>query len=123
MLYCYYYIIQPVPLTIIQHPASRIRIEQESILLLIQAFGSKPLTYQWLKNDQMLSDSSSYEGSNTATLLIRGRDSCLRGHYCCEVSDRCGKTLRSNRSELTVGKRNRLQKLSDAVLKLYCVYE
>ena len=69
-----------------------------------------------MKNDCILGDSSSYEGSNTATLLIKGRDSHLKGHYSCEVRDRCGKTLRSDECELTVGKRNTSQMLSNVVL-------
>ena len=84
-----------------------------SINLSIQASGSKPLTYQWLKNDQMLSDSSSYEGSSRANLIIRGRDSHLKGHYFCEVKDRCGNTLLSNKSEVTVDERSIPSKSSE----------
>ena len=92
---------QPVPLTISQQPTPVVvHLEQE---LSILASGSKPLTYQWFKDGSKLSDNRSYEGSSTATLIINGRDSYLRGKYCCEVKDRLGETVLSNMSEVTVG--------------------
>ena len=92
---------QPVQLKILRHPTLVVHLEQE---LSVLASGSRPLTYQWLKDGHKLSDSNCYEGSNTAALIIRGRDSHLSGHYCCEVKDRFGVTILSNKSEITVGK-------------------
>ena len=97
--------LQPIPLRICEQPPQRVHIEQESTRLSILASGCKPLAYQWLKNSWILGDNESYAGTKAKTLLIRGRDPHLKGYYCCEVKDRCGKTILSSESELTVGKK------------------
>ena len=56
--------------------------------LKVTAQGSKPLQFQWFKDEEPLSDSARYKGSNTAELVIEGIDSELKGTYTCRVTDR-----------------------------------
>ena len=62
----------------------------------VKAEGTEPLMYQWLRNDQKLSDDIDYRGSTTPELEIVGTDSQHGGSFKCQVENVHGKTCSAN---------------------------
>ena len=57
----------------------------------IQAEGTKPIKYQWLKdNNEPLSNGDDYKGSTTAELVIMGTGPQVKGNYKCLVKHKYG---------------------------------
>ena len=65
---------------------------EEGSVIAVQAQGTKPLKYQWLKDDKELRDSIDYKGSTTPELCIVGSDLRVKGEYKCQVTNEYGKT-------------------------------
>lgn len=59
----------------------------------LQAKGTKPLQYQWFKDDEELSDGEDYEGSTTPELKIVGTGPKGKGEYKCQVSNKYGEVM------------------------------
>ena len=66
---------------------------EEQSVIKVQAQGTKPMKYQWLKDDKELRDSIDYKGSTTPELCIMGSGSHAKGNYRCQVTNMFGKTL------------------------------
>lgn len=80
---------------ITQDPINSTVTKGGSATFTVQATGSSPLTYQWLKGDQSIG------GANSATLILENVSEADAGDYACSVADSAGTTL-SNRATLTV---------------------
>ena len=65
---------------------------EEQSIIKVQAQGTKPLKYQWLKDDKELRDSICYKGSTTPELCIVGTGLQVKGGYKCHVTNKCGET-------------------------------
>ena len=59
----------------------------------LQVKGTKPLHYQWFKDDEELKDGENYEGSTTPELVIVGTGPQSKGTYKCLISNKYGKVL------------------------------
>ena len=59
----------------------------------IEAEGTQPMRYQWLKDDEELSDGDDYKGSITPKLVIVGTGPQVKGNYKCRVKHKYGKIL------------------------------
>ena len=66
---------------------------EDQSVIKVQAQGTKPLKYQWLKNDKELRDSTDYEGLTAPELCIVGSGLHVKGAYKCQVTNMFGKTL------------------------------
>lgn len=62
----------------------------QTIALTVSASGAAPLTYQWIKDSNTLSDGGRLSGSNAATLTITDAQLGDAGAYECLVSNPCG---------------------------------
>ena len=59
--------------------------------ILIQAEGTQPMKYQWLKDDEEApSDGEDYKGTTTAELVIVGTGPQVKGNYKCLVKHKYG---------------------------------
>ena len=57
----------------------------KSTLLEVQVSHSEAVSYQWMKEDKPLSDSSSFSGTHSSMLLIRKASQGVQGEYNCQV--------------------------------------
>ncbi len=60
----------------------------KSTLLEVQVHSNKPVTYQWSKDGQLLSEGTSYQGTSSSILLVSHRNMAsqhIEGRYVCEV--------------------------------------
>ncbi len=81
--------------SIINHPSSGNKCIGDDIILSVTASGEGPLTYQWFKDEVLLTD------EENATLVLTDLASDDSGLYHCEVSNAFGSTP-SNPAQLTV---------------------
>ena len=62
--------------------------------ILIQAEGTQPIKYQWLKDDEEpLRKCEDYKGTTTAELVIVGSGPQVKGNYKCLVKHKYGDVL------------------------------
>ena len=62
-------------------------IKENRILIVVQ--GTKPIRYQWFKNDEELSDGHLYDGTTTPELVLKESSSPeVKGKYMCQVTDK-----------------------------------
>ena len=62
--------------------------------ILIQAEGSKPIKYQWFKDDEkLLSSNDDYKGPSTQELIVMGTGPQVKGNYKCLVANKYGKVV------------------------------
>lgn len=87
--------------SITQHPSALTLCAGGSGSFSVTASGTGPLTYQWQKNQQDISNGGHYSGVTTATLTISNCDSSDAGNYRCVVTNSYG-TATSNNAALTV---------------------
>ncbi len=60
----------------------------KSTLLEVQVHSNRPVTYQWTKDGQPLSEGTSYQGTSSSILLVSHRNMAsqhIEGRYVCEV--------------------------------------
>ena len=58
----------------------------KSTLLEVQVSHSEAVSYQWMKVDKPLSDSSSFSGTHSSMLLIHKASQGVQGEHHCRVS-------------------------------------
>ena len=58
----------------------------KSALLEVQVCPRESVSYQWMKDGQFLSESSSFSGTHSAMLFIKQVNLGTEGEYCCHVS-------------------------------------
>jgi len=56
----------------------------------VAATGGQPLTYQWRKNGELLTDNPNISGSQTDTLTIASATQSDTGQYDCLITNDCG---------------------------------
>ena len=61
-------------------------------MIAVQVRGTKPIEYQWFKDDKELGDGDDYKGSTTPKLVIVGTGLQVKGKYVCQVKNKFGKT-------------------------------
>ncbi|HEY5909463.1 MAG TPA: choice-of-anchor tandem repeat GloVer-containing protein [Verrucomicrobiae bacterium] len=76
--------------------------EGDDVVFSVQAGGTAPLAFQWLKDGVPLADELNVSGSHTATLTLKSVDSTDQGAYRVIVSNRFG-MLSSADATLAVG--------------------
>ena len=85
------------------HPVDQTNIVPGSeVSFSVTSTGTAPLSYQWQKDGEDLTDGGSITGATTATLTITGVMESDEGGYRCVVSNAVGKE-NSNAAVLTVG--------------------
>ena len=90
------------PPRIIRHPEHILsRYGDEEVNFTVSAVGSKPLTYQWMKDGKFISDDKEFSGTHSPTLHIHFFLPEHEGQYNCVVSNRIGR-VESNVATLTL---------------------
>ena len=59
-------------------------------MISIEAEGTQPLRYQWLKDGKEVSDGDDYIRSTTPELVIVGTGPQVKGNYKCQVKHKYG---------------------------------
>ena len=61
-------------------------VDGKSTLLEVQVCPRESVSYQWMKDGQLLSESSAFSGTCSAMLLINQASQGREGEYCCHLS-------------------------------------
>ena len=67
-------------------PSDTTVADGKSTLLEVQVSHSEAVSYQWMKEDKPLSDSSSFSDTHSSILLIHKAGQGVQGEYCCQVN-------------------------------------
>ena len=71
----------------IQYESTNTKVtDGKSSLLEVQVCPRESVSYQWMKDGQPLSESSTYSGIHSAMLLINEANQRTEGEYCCHLS-------------------------------------
>ena len=92
---------------IIKHPESQSTLETGiEVELSVSAEGSGTLTYQWKKDDNLITDDSlpNLTGAKASKLNIRKFSHEHAGGYKCLVTCNSDNTVESHSAELIIGK-------------------
>ena len=73
-------------LNISLEPSDTTVADGKSTLLEVQVSHSEAVSYQWMKEDKPLSDSSSFSGTHSSVLLIHKASQGVQGEYRCQVN-------------------------------------
>lgn len=79
----------------VSSPDSRFVIPGSTVVLMAQATGSGPLTYQWLRDGSAVVDGARISGASTPSLAIAGADIFDAGNYALRVTNACGSVTSS----------------------------
>jgi len=85
--------------SITTQPTEQAVSEGADVQFTVVAAGSTPLSYQWKKGGEALSDGGRISGANTSQLTITGAQMSDAGSYSCYVSNTAG-NVTSNAAEL-----------------------
>jgi hypothetical protein len=88
---------------IVTQPEDQNRSPGGTAQFTVEATGTAPLTYQWLKNESPLPNGGNVAGANTATLTLNNVSLADAGNYSVVVTNGVGFSLESDSAELTVG--------------------
>jgi uncharacterized repeat protein (TIGR02543 family) len=91
----------PVAPTITTHPISQTITEGQSVTFTVVATGDEPLSYQWKKDGDNLTDGGRISGATTATLTISNAQASDAGSYTVVVTNAAG-SVTSDAATLTV---------------------
>ena len=72
--------------TITLEPSDTTVADGKSTLLEVQVSHSEAVSYQWMKEDKPLSDSSSFSDTHSSVLLIHKASQGVQGEYHCQVN-------------------------------------
>ena len=67
-------------------PSDTAVADEKSTLLEVQVSRSEAVSYHWMKEDQPLSDSSSFCGTQSSMLLIHKASQGVQGEYHCQIN-------------------------------------
>ncbi len=84
----------------------------KSTLLEVQVHSNEPVTYQWTKDGQPLSEGTSYQGTSSSILLVNHRNMAsqhIEGSYVCKVEG----IRRSREISVSIEYPGRIQSLLD----------
>jgi uncharacterized repeat protein (TIGR03803 family) len=79
-----------LPPMIISQPASRINVIATTATFMVSAIGTRPLSYQWVKDGMNLADGGNVSGANTATLTLANVQPNDAGNYAVVVANNFG---------------------------------
>ncbi len=85
----------------IAQPESQVFCRGNSSVFTVAINGATPTSYQWFRNNNLLTDSSSVSGANSPTLTISNAQTGDAGLYHCIVGAACG-NLTSDSASLEV---------------------
>ncbi len=89
----------------------------KSTLLEVEVHSNEPVTYQWTKDGQPLSEDTSYQGTSSSILLVSHRNMAsqhIEGRYVCEVEG----IGRSREISISIEYPDRIQCLLDKYISL-----
>ncbi len=72
---------------LIHQPLEIVFSNSQNLQIRATSAGLRPLTYQWFKNDILITDNSHYSGTNTATLTLTGTAAADAGNYTVRVTN------------------------------------
>jgi hypothetical protein len=72
---------QTAPAVVTSNPASQSRYTGKTVQLMAAATGTSPVTYQWLRNDEPLTNGGNISGATTDTLVITNATTGNTGDY------------------------------------------
>ena len=76
---------------IIEQPESGIQSTDSCVTYTVNATGTKPLSYQWYKNNEQLAiNNEQFTGVNDSILTINIVSTTVTGRYKCVLSNICG---------------------------------
>jgi len=90
------------PVRIVTGPQPQAAAYASNATFIVVATGNAPLSYQWLRDGQPLSDGGRVQGATTATLVISGVEFADAGTYSVIVGNALG-LVQSAGAALTVG--------------------
>lgn len=90
------------PPVITAHPASQIATVGTTVTFNVAASGMEPLTYQWRKDGNILTDGEGLSGAITHSLTIAEAEMSDDGSYDVVVTDPAGGAVTSNAATLAV---------------------
>lgn len=85
-----------MPAGISMQPASRIKGVGTTVSFSVNAYGTKPLTYQWFKDGQIVVDDHRISGANTDQLTLKHLRKHDDGNYSVVVTNNWGRMTSSN---------------------------
>jgi len=91
----------PVAPSIATQPLSHTVTEGDTVTFTVEATGTEPLSYKWMKNGIELTDSENISGANTNTLTINNVQLSDAGSYTVVVTNEVG-SVTSEAAVLTV---------------------
>ncbi|MCL6560098.1 MAG: immunoglobulin domain-containing protein, partial [Firmicutes bacterium] len=91
----------PVAPSITTQPSNQTVTAGQTASFTVTVTGDAPLTYQWKKDGNNLSDGGNISGATTATLTVSNAQAADAGSYTCFVSNVVG-NVTSNAATLTV---------------------
>ena len=77
-------------LTILNQPVPEVVCKGQSAYFKVNISGSQPVFYQWLKNNNALTDGNNISGSETDSLSFTNTTASDSASYYCTVSNMCG---------------------------------
>ena len=84
-------------ITCLQNPAIPLTFTKQPILkqkcITVQAKGTMSMRYQWIKDDEDLSECDDFKGSTSPELVIVGTGPQVKGNYKCRVTNKYRKIL------------------------------
>jgi len=80
----------PIPPSITTQPISQTVLKGDSVTFTVEATGDEPLSYQWKKSDDNLTDGGNISGATTATLTISNVQETDAGIYRVEITNTAG---------------------------------
>ena len=90
------------PPSITHQPVSSLIIPGAVARLHVEAVGSQPLSYRWLRNGTEIINGDLYSGANSATLTVRALSNEAAAFYQCVVSNVVGDVV-SQTASVSIG--------------------
>ena len=90
------------PPIITEQPVSKQIVPGATARLHLEAAGTPPLSYRWLRNGTEVTDGDLFSGADTATLIVRAMSHEAEAFYQCIVSNDVGDVV-SGVASVTIG--------------------
>ena len=100
MIYYTSFVLFIVGIVFTRQPLPQGSTIRDTIYFSCAVSGSNPVSYEWFKNGDRLSDNGHFSGATTATLRIMSIDSDDYGLYACGVSNPVN-SIMSREAQLT----------------------
>ena len=87
-------------LTITKEPVTQSLCMGQDANFTVNVEGAKPMSFQWKKNNEDISDGANISGSNTDSLSIKNISATDSASYLCSITNLCGTIVTSNTVKL-----------------------